>query len=689
MPTPRGAAGAEIARGLTRTSMFLLAALAGPASVRGQGAPYETVVEAPRRDDAAPAEDAAASSSVVTDDRTPRAAESLPQILAELPGAHVTRLGGMGSLATVSLRGSTPEQVLIYVDGIPLNVAWGGGVDLSTVPLGDVERVEVYRGMTPVAFGESALGGVVSVTTREPVRTGAAVEAGMGSFGTRFGGASASWAGRRLRLYTGAHVTWSDGDFPYRDDMGSTAKPEDDVDRTRVNNQYGQLDGILRAVAPLGGRRELTASLLGFSRRQGLPGEGSDQTMLASLVTRRALASLAYESRDDLGPGGRLRALAWGSLLEQRLADPFGEVAAVPAETVDRTRSAGASVTGARPVATWLRVAATLDGRGEILEPSDQGADGVAATRSLGATAVEADAWIAAARLDVIPSARLEAARDVPSGRDGFYRMLPAADPAVHVLPLARLGLLQRPRDDLAIRANVGRYARLPSFFELYADTGTALGSPDLRPESGVNADLGVVVDRRGEGGRLRAEATGFGARTDGLIAFQINARDVARAVNVDRARTLGAETTLLLETPRRFRLVAQGTFTDARDDGDTPAYRGKQLPLRPRWRAYLRPEVRRLRLPAGLVAGAFADADWTAGNYVNRTNLPMLPSRLLVGAGASIGRADGSARVVLSALNLLDARVIDLTQYPLPGRSAFVSLVVSTPVPTPAQESP
>ena len=70
------------------------------------GAPaYETVVTATPAAEETPREDSAASCSVVTQDRTPRAAESVPQLLSEQAGAVVTRLGGMGSTATVSLRG--------------------------------------------------------------------------------------------------------------------------------------------------------------------------------------------------------------------------------------------------------------------------------------------------------------------------------------------------------------------------------------------------------------------------------------------------------------------------------------------------------------------------------------------------------------------------------------------------------
>ena len=138
------------------------------ARAAGDAPVYETVVVATPAVDETPREDRAASASVITQDRTPRAAESVPQLLSEQAGVIVTRLGGMGSTATISLRGSTANQVLVYVDGVPLNTATGGGVDLGAIPIGDVERIEIYRGMSPIAFGASAIGGVVSITTAVP-----------------------------------------------------------------------------------------------------------------------------------------------------------------------------------------------------------------------------------------------------------------------------------------------------------------------------------------------------------------------------------------------------------------------------------------------------------------------------------------------------------------------------------------
>src|SRR6185295_7055322 len=125
-----------------------------------------------------------------------------------------------------------------------LNTATGGGVDLGALPLGDIERVEVYRGMSPLGFGASAIGGVVSLTTRAPDTTAVSADLLGGSFGTTGAGASGSFAGSRVRLYAGAHLLGSQGDFTYRSDNGSTIEPGDDATLVRENNALRQIDAL-------------------------------------------------------------------------------------------------------------------------------------------------------------------------------------------------------------------------------------------------------------------------------------------------------------------------------------------------------------------------------------------------------------------------------------------------------------
>ena len=91
--------------------------------------------------------------------------EDLADVLQNEAAVEVRQSGGLGSFSTISIRGSSSDQVMVFLDGVLLNDASGGGVDLSSISLSDVESIEIYRGVTPINFDKASIGGVVNIKT--------------------------------------------------------------------------------------------------------------------------------------------------------------------------------------------------------------------------------------------------------------------------------------------------------------------------------------------------------------------------------------------------------------------------------------------------------------------------------------------------------------------------------------------
>jgi outer membrane receptor protein involved in Fe transport len=104
--------------------------------------------------------------------------------LESVPGLTIQRNGGPGTVTSLFTRGGESDFTLVLVDGVRAN-AFGGGIDLSQVPLQDVERIEVVRGPQSALFGSDAIGGVVQVITRSGGRPSARFQAEGGSRGMR------------------------------------------------------------------------------------------------------------------------------------------------------------------------------------------------------------------------------------------------------------------------------------------------------------------------------------------------------------------------------------------------------------------------------------------------------------------------------------------------------------------------
>ena len=52
--------------------------------------------------------------------------EDIAEVMEKEAGIQVRQSGGLGSFSSVSLRGSTSEQVMVFLDGVLLNDASGG-----------------------------------------------------------------------------------------------------------------------------------------------------------------------------------------------------------------------------------------------------------------------------------------------------------------------------------------------------------------------------------------------------------------------------------------------------------------------------------------------------------------------------------------------------------------------------------
>ena len=143
----------------------------------------EVVGQAPDEVSATPAQ----VTVIPVDERLPASAD-VATAVARAPGVVVRRLGGLGDLAQVGIRGAGARQSEVLLDGIPLNPEGGSAVDLSELPLRALDRVEVYRGQAPALLGTTALGGAVALwTTDAPVTR---VSLGAGSWGTARGDAT-------------------------------------------------------------------------------------------------------------------------------------------------------------------------------------------------------------------------------------------------------------------------------------------------------------------------------------------------------------------------------------------------------------------------------------------------------------------------------------------------------------------
>jgi len=460
---------------LLRASVFLFVCCAagGPALAQPAELPSfegEEVVVAGRRPQ--PVATSPAYVTVLSGDQMRRLGlRTVGEALQYLAEVYVRQAGGgPGGLLQASVRGTSPQQVLVLLDGVPLNATAQLGVNLATLSLAEVDRVEVLRGPYSAIWGSGALGGVIHVVTRPTGRL--RLRAGYGG------------AGDSVAALSAGAVRYSFG----VEHLGSAGyQPNADASRWTGTAHL--------AVQPSGGP-EWSLRLHHTDGRYGLPGATTSFCYPCPdrQADRRTVLQLAWSQQDGEGLGQRLRLWWYGDALDY---------------TSPGYRS---SASGTAYGAEWQRVL-RLAGTSALTVGAEWQASDYAFTSTAGGFGGRAQVGAAFAQYDVPAGERtlfgVGLRYDLHSNYGGQLN--------------PRLGFVHFLSDALRLRGGLGRTFRGPTFSELFFP---GCSNPNLQPETAWSADLGVEVVGPG----LVARLNGFYTDAQNLIVGGCNPQNVGSA---------------------------------------------------------------------------------------------------------------------------------------------------------------
>lgn len=90
------------------------------------------------------------------------------EILRYVPGI-VIRQNSAGKLTSLSMRGGNSGSTMILIDGNPLSDASGisNDIDLSSIPVDNIEKIEIVKGPLSASLGASAINGAINIITKK------------------------------------------------------------------------------------------------------------------------------------------------------------------------------------------------------------------------------------------------------------------------------------------------------------------------------------------------------------------------------------------------------------------------------------------------------------------------------------------------------------------------------------------
>ncbi|MHB8077937.1 MAG: TonB-dependent receptor, partial [Candidatus Krumholzibacteriia bacterium] len=599
-------------------------------------------------------------------------------LLAAATGLHLRRYGGPGAESVPTIRGASGGQVALLVDGVPLADAQDGRIDLASLPLERFAAAEVYRGPAPSRFGGNGGAAAINLITRASGEAGVGARLFAGAAGDRGGRATAGWrsgdGGRSALLLL--HGRTVRNDFRFLDHNQTFANPDDDRERTRLNADFAEWGGALSGRWD-GGRLRGDGSVGLFRRDGGRPGPLGYESPHARVRRERQDVRLSLED-----PRAGLRLDVAGARALELLHDDAGEVGWDPPGT---TRSGNRDISGRLTVARAAALPGEATGRVQLTAGGDWGRQWYDERRAAVVDPLRVRTTVTAfatlrcdlygPRLTVAPSWRWQRLTDnfPPLPALPWLPEIPLAAPHVQdaVSPSVAAVWEARPAR-LFLEAHASRALRAPTWVELFGHRGGVDGNRTLRPERVTARDAGLRWGARG-GGRWARLAL-FTTVTDRAVVWVQNSQRTSQARNIGLTRADGVEWEAGGGAAGDARWSANVTWQDARDRGVDPAYRGRKLPFLPAVEASLGGAV-----PVGAWE-AGAELTHESASWRDRYNTPdeRAPARTLLSLSLARTWRPGAGRaltVTAELVNVTDNTVYDVEGFPLPGRTARVSL--------------
>ncbi|WLQ12290.1 TonB-dependent receptor [Hahella aquimaris] len=585
---------------------------------------------------------------------------TVADVLKNETGVQVRQSGGLGSYSAVYLRGSTSKQVNVYLDGVLLNDATGGSVDLSQILLSGIEQIEIYKGATPIQLGYSGVGGAINIKSlrfSKPLRQ---LSLGYGSFNSRKGALTFADSVGETNYLASLDYLGSDNDFEMLNDNQTEFNPYDDRVERRRNADFSQFNGMLMAERSLSDRTDLQLMAQHFNKDQHLPDIANLESTRTSLDTdfTRLQSKLSFARNAQENYSGRI----FWSTQEERYDDSQSRIGLGVQKTRADTDVVGAELYGSYSIGLHL-LSATLEARRETYQEEDltgrsQKQEFERMTYLLGVQDEWADVediWL------VRLSARQYFLKDETPAASLSGRTEEATDSAqYHSL---QAGVRYRLTDWLSLKTNASRDVRFPQLAEKFGDRGFFIGNSELQPETALNGDIGfeVGVDS------FSVSAAYFYRDLKDAIVPSYDSRGVGRFENVGKARVSGVEVDAMYRPVPAWTFIARSTAQDTENLSDARDLHGKQLAGAYTYSHFLSAAWNIGRITTSV------EYRHESGAYYDSAQETEVEDQNIVDV---VGRwSDGETTVEVSANNVTDEVVEAFNGFPSPGRHYFVTL--------------
>ncbi len=569
-------------------------------------------------------------------------------VLRDVPGVAVSRLGGPGSQTQVRIRGSEANHVLVLIDGIEVSDPFQGEYDFAGLLADDGARVEVLRGQQSSLYGSDAIGGVIqylTATGRDAPGYSARLEGG--SFSTVNGSARAAGVAGKLDYAVTGTYQRTDGTPTAR---GGTRNVGEDGGAASAKLTYAPAPNVkLTAV----GRYTLTNADYNNSDSNS---KSKTFGLIIDSPGTRSVTEAGYgllRGEASFLDGRWTNAIGIQAALNRR--DSYATTGRTSGDTGDRVKGSADSTLRFGTGRIKHRVTVAVDAERETFRNRDPSGFGFAGRRHVTDTGIVGSYDVT---VDDAATFGASVRRDLNSQ---------FADTTTY-----RVQASYAFAEGTRIHAAGGSGVKNPGFFELYAySSGRYVGNPNLKPERSDGYEVGA--EQKLFGGAATAGVTYFDNRLHDeiFVTFQPPLFEGTPQNRTALSKQQGVEAFVTSRIGEQWRVDASYTHLTARQNGIEEVRRAPDIAsVNVTWAA-----PRKLGSVTGTVRynGRQQDVTFTDPTFAT-TPIVTLASYTLVDVSAE-AKLTTALGLFGRVENLADTRYEDVFSYRAPGRAFYAGV--------------
>ena len=559
------------------------------------------------------------------------------------------KTNGPGGISTSTQRGYSGRHTQVLWKGFALNHPMLGTLDLSHIPTGFFNQVEISGGNGSSAYGSGAPGGTIQLTNGVHRSQGGFSQT-IGSYGRRITSTRLALTGSQWTLQAKLHAENSNNDFKYEgEEFSNEARDWVTVEKRRTNNEMKNYQALVSGSYHTGDSRFNSAFWV-MDIENNTPGSIISTTSESSQHDRgfRWLNSWNYQPE-----GYELRVYSYLSRSELDYFNPSNNL-----DSKSLSTSWSLESEYRRSLLSSLKLLAAAGFEHTAIETNNY------------AGVPDRNRYSGQVQLTWQPFSALHLYGATRA--DVYNTGSEALSPSLG----ANWAIME---DQLFLKAQYSRNFTVPTFNDLYWTPG---GNPDLKPETSHKWETSLRYDRKGLGSSGFVELSLYYSQMDDGIRWRpAQNSNVWSPINLEFIQSRGANVLVSRNWNWKegsLEWSATGSYTEAeiaksRFEGDQAV--NKQLVYTPKWVVKSTVDLKQNWLLAG-IQYRWADKRYTTFDHSGK------PLKAYQTLDADLGtrfRLEGvRLRISAQVRNVTDRDYAVVENYPMPGRNYLVNIGIN-----------